>query len=391
LENYEAQDGKEYGWAQLDETKDTKEEAVKDVILGRLRQIGLWYDSYGDLVYNADVSDAQAKDLTAWNPLHIHTSPASGLVEWVNDWFNLEEDRDEILQKCQARENDYYYKENRIKKRAALIYSAYHNKENLAPGYLEIREANMSAEKALKLIDGYPFSKTGGEYYPDFSKARHVRPVEFYPALPVHTTWDFNVVPYMTCLCSQIEYIHRYIGPGNTKADAPEPGWRGITVMQIRFYKEYCFAGNRSSTDAICEQFKSDHELGTEIFYYGDATGAARKPGLLDYTDYKAIEAVLWQYIHNDSRRVRVPNVGNLKRRDLLNNIFAGRVPEVEIIIDPSCELLIKDFEKVKLGPEGKVKSTKKDDDTGATYQVLGHTSDAAEYEICEVAREHFK
>ena len=391
LENYEAQDGKEYGWAELDETKDTKEEAVKDVILGRLRQIGLWYDVFGNLFYNDNVEAALADGLTAWNPLHIHTSPASGLVEWVNDWFNLEDDRDLILKKCQAREKDYYYKENKVKSTAALIYSAYHNKQNLAPGYLEIREANMGAEKALKLIDGFPFSKSGGEFFPEFNKNAVVKPVNFYPNLPVHMTWDFNVVPYMTCLCSQIEFVHRYIGPGNTKSDAPQIGWKGITVMQIRFYKEYCFDGARSSTDAICNQFKADHKVGTEIFYYGDATGAARKPGLLNYTDYGAIADSLWQYVHNQSRMVRVPNIGGLKRRDLLNDIFSGRVPQVEIIVDPSCVLLIKDFEKVKLGPEGKVKSTKKDEESGATYQVLGHTSDAAEYEICEVARDYFK
>ncbi len=37
LDNYKAHEGKEFGWAELDETKDTKEEAVKEVILHRLR------------------------------------------------------------------------------------------------------------------------------------------------------------------------------------------------------------------------------------------------------------------------------------------------------------------------------------------------------------------
>jgi hypothetical protein len=80
-----------------------------------------------------------------------------------------------------------------------------------------------------------------------------------------------------------------------------------------------------------------------------------------------------------------------MKRRDLLNNIFEGKLPQVEIWIDEDCVNTIKDFEKVKLGPEGKVKSTVKDAETGGTYQQFGHTSDAAEYEICVVAKEYMK
>ena len=38
LENAKAHDGKEFAWALLDETKDTRERDVKDVILTRLRQ-----------------------------------------------------------------------------------------------------------------------------------------------------------------------------------------------------------------------------------------------------------------------------------------------------------------------------------------------------------------
>jgi len=38
LDNYKVIDGTEFGWACLDETKDTKEEAVKEVIVARLRQ-----------------------------------------------------------------------------------------------------------------------------------------------------------------------------------------------------------------------------------------------------------------------------------------------------------------------------------------------------------------
>ena len=49
LENYEAIDGTELGYAFLDETKDTREEAVKAVIVARLRQKGILIDNQGNI------------------------------------------------------------------------------------------------------------------------------------------------------------------------------------------------------------------------------------------------------------------------------------------------------------------------------------------------------
>ena len=41
LDNWKAIDGRTISWALLDETKDTPEAAVKEVIISRLRKIGL--------------------------------------------------------------------------------------------------------------------------------------------------------------------------------------------------------------------------------------------------------------------------------------------------------------------------------------------------------------
>ncbi len=77
LDNYKAHDGKEFAWSILDETKDTKVEAVMEVILGRLREQGMQNDR-GE----------------PWNPLFIFTSPAK--VKWLNDWFDLNKYSEEI-------------------------------------------------------------------------------------------------------------------------------------------------------------------------------------------------------------------------------------------------------------------------------------------------------
>jgi hypothetical protein len=63
------------------------------------------------------------------------------------------------------------------------------------------------------------------------------------------------------------------------------------------------------------------------------------------------------------------------------------------VLIDRSCEKLIKDCDKVKLGSEGKVKPKVKDEDTGENYEELGHTSDAMEYLVSEIdiCKDHIK
>lgn len=409
LDNYMAQDGKEYVWAQLDETKDTKEEAVKDVIKGRLRQVGLWFDAIGDLHYYATITEADAAieaaakkgqtlTLTAWNPLYIHTSPASGLVKWINEWFGLEADRKVIKDKCLAGDADFYFKENPIKKTAAIIYSAYHNKHNLAPGYLENRAASLGEDRSLKLIHGYPFSKSGGEWFTHFSRLNHVKEVNYNPELRVvHLTWDFNVVPYITCLGCQIEFITRFIDNGKgeaaVKSDVPQIGWRAIDVMRISVYKEYCFENPKNDVTAVCNQFIDDTPPGSaEVFLYGDATGKIRKPGLGQYTDFGAIEDQLWAYVHNESDRAPRQNVAPGKRRDLMNDIMSGRVPEVEIVISDNCEILIQDMEEVKQAADGSKKKPKKENpDTKEKYEYLGHTSDALEYLVSIVAKQFIK
>ncbi|HYH56996.1 MAG TPA: hypothetical protein VD772_10315, partial [Anseongella sp.] len=141
LENYKAHEGKEFAWAHLDETKDTKEEALKEVILGRLRQYGLWYDRNGDIQFNNTISADEAKEAgwTSWNPLYIHTSPSISGTPWLVDMFKLDKFEKEIKEAVIQKEKDFFHKE--FDNKAVIIYSAYHNAPHLSPGYLANQEA----------------------------------------------------------------------------------------------------------------------------------------------------------------------------------------------------------------------------------------------------------
>jgi hypothetical protein len=89
LDNYMSHSGKEFGFALLDETKDTKEEALKEVIITRLRQPGIY-------IVNGQVSHTGIQS-QQWNPLYCLTSPAR--VDWLNELFELEKYIDEISAK----------------------------------------------------------------------------------------------------------------------------------------------------------------------------------------------------------------------------------------------------------------------------------------------------
>ena len=115
LDNYKVIDGTELGWACLDETKDTKEEAVKEVIIARLRQKAMLIHENGVIYKYANLQnkldsgewkecedpekvgyyvDKHGKLIGGYNPLYIFTSPGCRLIRrshleltHVNEFF----------------------------------------------------------------------------------------------------------------------------------------------------------------------------------------------------------------------------------------------------------------------------------------------------------------
>lgn len=386
LDNYKAHDGKEFGWAHLDETKDTKKEALTTVILGRLSQPGLYYDTNGQLVYTEDPQE----DYTAFNPAYIHTSPALGQVDWLMEMFELNGEEDIIKAKI-IPEGSYYYREKNG--RAVCIYATHHNRHNLPKNYIANRLNSLTEGEALKFIYGYPFSKTGGEFYTQFERLRHCRGLEYYADQPIHVTFDFNVMPYMTMVCIQALLVSRGYDDQTGKYYEPEerPALPVVDVWQVRFFKEFCLPSPLNSTRAVCESFAATFQVyDPDVFYYGDASGKNRVPGYGDGTNFKEVKATIPQFLNNASDRVPRANPSVLKRRAFIERILAGKYP-IELLIDPvECPETVKDFEFVKLGPTGKVKERIKDAN-GITYEKNGHATDAAEYFLTEFFREMYK
>jgi hypothetical protein len=368
LDNYKAIDGQEICYALLDETKDTKEEAVSRTIVWRLRQKALWITAQGE------VSTVEIPGAKAWNPLYIFTSPAK--EEWLNKMFGLQNHYEEINRRIHSK-TDYYT--NKEGGRCVVIGSTYHNL-NLDPEFLASRVAQYKDNPSLMdtYIYGSPIAKGGGEFYSSFNRSIHVGSFPFIPGEAIHLTSDQNVVPYFTLLVAQI--FERQVKGHSTLPDGD--------YWVVRFVNEFCMKNPRNNMEDACltfEQYYKDELTSDDfagLFFYGDASGKNRQ-SINSSTirhHYHQLQATLANYLHSGSNRVAKKNASVTKRRDFIKKIHAGGY-NIIMEIHERCEYLIADLEFTKEDRTGaKDKKTVEDPETKQKYQKHGHTSDAHDY-----------
>jgi len=239
---------------------------------------------------------------------------------------------------------------------------------------------------------------TGGEFYNAYKKRIHVGKVDYIEGLPVHLTFDFNVLPYMTMLASQVK---RFSGFYNTQdqqlVDKLGPGIKPVTVFQVRIFREYCLKDPFNTTEACCMHFIEGYgKYRPDIFFYGDAMGNKRHEGTGNKTEFKKVREILARYIDDQqSDRSWRANPSVLQRRKFMNKILLcwEIVPGVviQIIIDESCVETQKDLQNVKLGVDGKMKQRYTDPKTKQTYELYGHTSDSLDYLLTKMFDSYFK
>lgn len=404
LENYSAIDGKEFGWALLDETKDTREVAVKEVIIARLRQLGMMIDVRGKIystlkwdkekellidllkvkvdsgLWRHDKAkneyfDQNGDRVDGYTPLYIFTSPAKS--KWIMDWFKLDDDAHEI-EKSIYSETDYYRKFNKKRSQLVVVASTYHNRANLSPGYIErmIDDVGGDEGRVAMLIYGSPFGKTGGEYYTGYKRLEHVQKFEPWEDEPVHISFDFNSNPYMTATLWQMKHNQltgRYL---------------------VRAFAEFCLPNPKNTTPDLCEEIINEYgELCKRngVFIYGDYSGKKQQTITRDFKhEYEVIENFFrgWGYMETSYRVIVNPR--HKKRRPFMNKLLRGKHP-VDIEINECCKELRADFEFVKEGKNGdKHKEEVTNEETGVSYQEHGHTSDTADYFLCSVFNDLF-
>ncbi len=362
LENAKAHEGKQFAYGILDETKDSREEDVKDVIIARLRQAGIFIKD-GELAESGE----------SYNPLYILTTPAK--AAWISDWFKLDDFEKEI--------NEVIYDKDRFfqkiyENKCVVICSIYSNEQNLPPNYIptlisEHTDRNGKLkESGKRLIFANPFVRAGGEFYSSFDRIRHTGDVPYLPGLSLHITFDFNVVPYITMTVWQAQ--------------------RKDNILWLRQIDEFCLKSPLNKTEKLCQEFVRHYSsrLNQGLFYYGDATGKNQDTRGLN--DYQIVERALHLYLNNFSKRVPYKNPSVSSRRQFINNILDEKYP-IRILIDRKCKETIRDLEFTKEDATGhKLKEKVKDELTGQTYEALGHTGDSLDYFLtqCEILKDIF-
>ncbi len=339
LEKYKAHDGKEFGWAILDETKDTREEAVKEVIVGRLRQKGL--------------KNSLGKD---FNPLYIFTSPAK--VQWINEWFKLDEYEKDIITSIYHFPD--YFKAS-FNNKFVTISSTYHNQRNLPEDYINDKKNDFGKELLGMLIYGNPFTRTGGEFYKCFDRSIHIakEQIPYNPNEALHITFDFNVQPYVTLVISQV-YKSKI----------------SFTIDEI------CLKSPLNRTVSACIEFCRRYRGHREkVFVYGDPSGDHEDTRTeLGFNDFVVIKRELKKFRTVFKVLPKAPSV--TQRGDFVNTIFEKNYMGLSILISPNCKETIADFTYLKETADGKKlkKRVKDSNNPELSYEEYGHTSDALDY-----------
>lgn len=359
MDNAKAHEGKEFGWAVLDETKDTKEEDVKEIIIARIRQRGMY-------IVDGKLSDTGTPE-QQYNPLFITTSPAK--TDWINDWFALDQYSEEITNHIYSR-TDFF--EKQIGNKFITISSTFHNVHNVGENYIQNIFDNNTEERGKALVYANPFTLTGGEYYSGFMRTKQVQNCQYDSTRPLHLSFDQNSVPYNSCSIWQFENKDK--------------------LWIVKCIDEIALENPRNSTEEVCEEFMMrypNHKAG--IYFYGDASGRARSTMNKEFKHhYQIIEYKLHRYLIAGSNRTAISNPLVLKRRDFVNKIFEEKLP-IRVIFDERCRKMIADLMYCKQAIDGgKDKHIVTDRETGDKYQKYGHMSDCMEYMLVEAFKIYY-
>lgn len=354
LDNYQSLDGIEVAWAILDETKDTREIAVSEVILGRIRQEGIYISDQGLKTMHKEFS------VKAFNPLYIFTSPAK--VPWLNDWFKLDDYEAEIMSKIFSK--DEYFKMETDGK-LVTISSVYLNEDNLPEGWIEQQKKNMPSHLHDMFIYGCPFSSSGGEFWKAFDRRTHVKNIKINLDLPLHISFDENVNPYPALSVWQVN---------------------GKYAMQIH---EIALRHPNNKLTKVAHEFvrwARGKNWSNLVYIYGDSTSQKEDAKLQSGYNYFTM---LRNEIEPHFRcQIRKPskNPPVALSADFINTIYENNYEGISISIDESCKESIKDYTMAQEAADGTMIKKKTDG-----VELIGHFSDNKRYFLTEIFRSEFR
>lgn len=211
--------------------------------------------------------------------------------------------------------------------------------------------------------------RTGGEFLKRFSDTKHVGLYEYDPSLPLHVSFDENVLPYLTCNVFQL--------------------FPGGALRQI---DEIMLKDPLNTLKDTCTEFMKRYGNNAHgVFVYGDATS---KKADTKIEKGKNFFLLIKGYLSKLKPIFRVPkaNPSVTMSKNFVNDILAGEIEGCEIGIDSKCRNSINDYQYCLEDENGKVnKKVIRNKETGQSYQEFGHACDTLRYIVVVIFLEKYK
>ena len=221
------------------------------------------------------------------------------------------------------------------------------------PDYYERLKSSYDPQFFQQEVLGAYLNRNAGLVYTSFDRNRNVRPVKNDPQMALYWALDFNVNPMSSVVVQR-------------------------SGREFRVLDEIVL--EHATTEEACEEFRSRYASAmTTLFVYGDASGQRRQT--TGSSDYQIIREYLRRAGYRDVRyNVPPANPSVRDRVGLLNAKLWSALEEVEVVIDPRCKELIRDFEEVTYKPDSGVIDKERD-------SKRTHVSDALGYLIWQECR----
>ena len=210
--------------------------------------------------------------------------------------------------------------------------------------------------------------RTGGEFLKQFKTEKHVSNYPYEENLPIHITFDENVLPYLTCNVFQLS--------------------NGF----LRQIDEIMLKDPLNTLKDTCEEFMKRYGSNRQgLFVYGDATSKKQDTKLQKGQNFYLL---IKGYLSKNKPIFRVPksNPSVIMSRNFTNDLLAGLIDGVEIGFDSKCRNSINDYQYCTEDEEGKVnKKVIRDKITGQSYQAYGHCVDCLRYLLTAMFLDKYK
>ncbi len=257
---------------------------------------------------------------------------------------------------------------------AFVRFSVY---DNPCDDFVKVYENNLKnikdpATRERLLYGNWDFIDTNeAAAYWQFDGSKHLvselKESVYDPLKPIILSFDFNVMPYMSCLAFQIDYDRKKIYVLEEILGKPEDKENNTP---------------RFADKIKCKYLNEQHTGG--LFITGDPAGLARSTQTVEgENNYTIIENILQTARFKTRRKLLKKQPPQMTRLEFINSVLSG-YDGWECQIDLRCRRFTEDLIYQKKNPDGtKCKAKVTDPKLGVKYEKYGHLSDCFDYFMC--------